>query len=660
METYFDFDAETFQITERKRLSTSSGEAPRSPSVSSRYITSTCSEDTGFETCSDRSSQDGVPLLESPRSPCLKSSNGLSRLTGSKTSLDSLISRPIRRFGSKESINSTSSFWDSNGFSPETKAVLSKIRDQMRSSLEKVKKLEEEAKQVPLLQVKISILQEEKRQLMAQVESRNLRKSRSRGSSMSHSRSSSIDDLFSSFQDKETRSIGVGEDSVHDILCEKCKEIQWKLLGHSYGSNISWCCDEPRARATKERHIRPRTEIQDDSIKVFQDRCTQTRRPEFQHNSAQAVVLTQDCSTNTNNDENSSVEIKETAIMIKESSCDPMPVETRSVGVGQIKSFLKDVCVGEDREIPSYTDNSVQNVVSTNDMNCGEQIITENIGVNVCPIMVSISTGCRSDDTMSKCKQQSIACQTLKESINLVSVGVGMFSIDDSDDYECSKCSSEKSLTIDEILESNKKIYQENPSVAVETSTWFDLERQVLLHYQASRSTASVAVETKIDSRTVGCGEQSVTDISCQNCASKTTRSLGISCLPKMSDKAVGDGVPEKFSVGVGECCLTDNYCERCFSLQTRTVGVGSGSVLDTVQTDITTTPMLTDVSLEPLTPPQTPNTNTETKTLFSNKPPGTNLPSLARMFSNEYERVETELIADCTDGKSCKDANRY
>lgn len=659
METYFDFDAETFQITERKRLSTSSGESPLTPGISSPYIKSTCSEDTGFETSSDRSSQDGVPLLESPRSPCLKSSNGLSCLNGSRTSLDSLVSRPIRRFGSKESIKSTSSFWDSNGFSSETKAVLSKIRDQMRSSLEKVKKLEEEAKQIPLLQVKISILQEEKRQLMAQVESRNLRKSRFRGSSMSHSRSSSIDDLTYSFQDKETRCIGVGEDSVHDILCEKCKEIQWKLLGHSYDSNISWCCDEPCARATKERHIRPRNEIQDDSIKVFQDRCTQTRTLEFQHNSAQAVVLTRDCCTSTDNGDSSSVEIKETAIMIKESSCDPIPVETRSVGVGQMKSFLKDACVGEDREIPSYTDNGVQNVVSMNDISCGEQIITENIGVNVCPTTVSVGTGCRSNDSISKCEQRSIASQTLKESMNLVSVGVGMFSIDDSDDDECSKCSSEKSLTIHEILESNKKIYQENTSVAVETSTWFDLERQVLLDYHASRSTSSVAVETGIDSRTVGCGEQSVTDISCQNCASKTTRSLGISCLPKMSDKAVGDGVPETSSVGVGECCLTDNYCERCFSLQTRTIGVGSGSVLDTLKSEITTTPMLTDVSLQPLTPPQTPNAKTEAKTL-SNKPPAANLPSLARMFSNEYERVESELITDCTDGKSCKDENRY
>ena len=35
-------------------------------------------------------------------------------------------------------------------------------------------------------------------------------------------------------------------------------------------------------------------------------------------------------------------------------------------------------------------------------------------------------------------------------------------------------------------------------------------------------------------------------------------------------------------------------------------------------------------------------------------------MPLLARMFSNEYERFESELITDGTDGKSCKDENRY
>ena len=659
METYFDFDAETFQITERKRLSSSSGEAPATPGFSTPFIKSTCSEDTGFETSSDRSSQDGLPLLESPRSPCHKSSlNGFSCSSCPRASLDSLVSRPMRRYDSKDSIKSTASFWESN-FPPETKAVLSKIRDQMRSSLEKVRKLEEEAKQIPLLQVKISTLQEEKRQLKAQLESRHyLKKSHSRSSSISHSRSSSIDDLISSFQDKETRSIGVGEDTILDILCEKCKEMQSKLLGHSCTVDVGYSNDLPRL--TKERRTRQRQDNKNDDIKVFQHRCTQTKTLELKDNSMQVTVETRDISTNIDNGDSSTVMIKDTDIMTKESSCDPVPVLTRSVGVGQMKSFLKDACVGEDKDLPNYADNSVQNVVSTSDQSCGVQISTKNIGVNASPTVVSVGVGCKSNYNASNTEQRSAGCQTIEKNINLVSVGVGMFSVDDSEDYECSKCTSAKSLTIDEILESNKNIYEENTSVAVGTVPWVDLEKQILLRHQASTSTTSVAVETKIDSRTVGCGEQSVTDISCQNCAIKSTRSLGVNCLPKVAEKSVGNVTPETCSVAVGECCVSDNYCERCFSLQTRSIGVGNGSVLDTVENEHTTTPVLKDVSLQPLTPPQTPNTKNVEEIVFNKKSSQEDFSPVVRMYSDEYERVEcSELITDCTDGMLRKDPTR-
>ena len=657
METYFDFDAETFQITERKRLSGSSGEVLSPPGFSSPYFKSSCSEDAGFETSSDRSSQDGVSL--SPRSPCLKTPfNSFSCSTCPKSSLDSLVSRPIRRYDSKESIKSTSSFWDSN-FPPETKAVLSKIRDQMRSSLDKVKNLEEAAKQIPLLQVKISTLQEEKRQLIAQLESRNnIKKSRSRSSSINRSRSSSIEELFyGGFQDKETRSIGVGKDTIHDILCETCKEIQSKLLGHSCSTDFG--CSRECPSAVKEPRIKPRENNNDDDIKVFQDRCTQTITPQFKNNYVQATVSTQDSSTSVDLADNSSVQTKNTDTMTKESSCQPIPVVTRSIGVGQIKSYLKDACAGNDQEIPSYVENGIQNVVTMSDKSCGVQVATQNIGVNVCPSVVSIGTACLFDDSINKRQQRIIGCQTIKEHANLVSIGVGMFSVDDTEVYQCSKCNSEKSLTIDEILELNKNMYEESTNVAVETLPWMELKTQILLEHHGSQPKASVAVGTSIDSRTVGCGDQSVTDKSCENCSSKSTRSLGVNCSPKLCDKAVGDTIPETCSVGVGECCLTDNYCERCFSLQTRTIGIGNGSVLDTVQTDITSAPTLTDVSLQPLTPPQTPNAKNETKRI-SSKCYEENITAITTMFSDEYERVESELIEDCADGRSCNDRNRY
>lgn len=633
VETYFDFDAETFQITEKKRFSHSSGEVI-TPNLSSPYKSS-CSEDAGFETSSDRSSQDGV--MESPRSP----NHDFSCLTCPRGSFDSLIARQVRRYDSKESIKSTSSFWDSN-VPPETKAVLSKVRDQMRSSLEKVRKLEDEVNQIPLLQVKISILQEEKRQLMAQLENRlNLKKSRSRSSLMSHSRSSSIDDLIFRPQDKETRNIGVGNDTIHDILCKKCSEIQSKLLGHSFGADVVYCSEQPSI--VKERCDKL-SSIQDDDIKVFQDRCTQTKTLKYESTSVQASVSTNDVSTG--------IMIKRTDVMTKDSFCVPSPIETKSIGVGKMNCFLKDSCVGEDREIPSYTNTSVQNKVSTSDKGCEVQIITDSIGVIACPTVVSVATECSSLEILHNKKQHSIGTQTVKEDVDLVSVGAGLFSIDVSGDYECSKCDSAKSSSEDEIQFNNT-------SIAVEASPLVDVETQLLHDYHESKSTLSVAVETSITSRTVGCGDQSVTDVSCQNCVLKISRSLGVNCSPKMSDKAVGDVdvVPKTSSVGVGECCVTDNYCERCFSLQTRTVGVGNGSVLDTVQTDLETS-ILTDVSLQPLTPPQTPNVEEELTTGL--KPPE-NVSSIRRMFSDEYERVESdELILDFTGGRSCKGRNRY
>ncbi|XP_028413001.1 KN motif and ankyrin repeat domain-containing protein 1-like [Dendronephthya gigantea] len=644
VETYFDFDAETFQITEKKRLSSSSGTSGDvlTPNLSSPYK-STCSEDTGFETSSDRSSQDGV--IESPRSP----SQDFSCLTCPRGSFDSLVARPVRRYDSKESIKSTSSFWDSN-VPPETKAVLSKIRDQMRSSLEKVRKLEEEAKQIPLLQVKISILQEEKRQLVAQLENRlNLKKSRSRSSTMSSntSRSSSIDDLIGGSQDRKTRNIGVGDDTIHDILCEKCNEIQSKLLGHSLGAAVGYCSEVPRT--VEGRRGKSRT-IQDDDIKVFQDRCTQTKTFKYESTSVQATVSTNDVSTEINTRDNSGIMIKRTDVTTKDSSSGPSLFETRSIGVGKMNYCLKDSCAGEDREIPSYTNTSVQNTVFTCDKSCGVQIITDSIGVIACPTVISVATQCSSIENRSNKKQHSIGIQTAQEDVDLVSVGVGMSSIDDSEDCECSKCNSPKSLCEDEILQSN------NSSIAVETSPWVDVEGQLLLEYYTSKSLSSVAVETSITSRSVGCGDQSITDVSCQNCVLKISRSLGVNCSPKMSDKAVGDGdgdvdvVPRTSSVGVGECCLTDSYCERCFSLQTRTVGVGNGSVLDTVQTDLET-PILTDVSLQPLSPPQTPNLEEKLTTGLNE-----NVSPIQRMFSDEYERVESdELILDFTSEKTCK-----
>ncbi|KAK7940499.1 hypothetical protein WMY93_003825 [Mugilogobius chulae] len=122
--------------------------------------------------------------------------------------------------GSNTSISSAHSFNRAHGaggsFTPlssglstpvtPTPAHLQHVREQMAAALRKIKELEEQVKTIPVLQVKISVLQEEKRQLSVQLKSQkflghtlNFSRGRPRGSSTSISQ-----------KKMEVRTIGVG------------------------------------------------------------------------------------------------------------------------------------------------------------------------------------------------------------------------------------------------------------------------------------------------------------------------------------------------------------------------------------------------------------------------------------------------------------------
>lgn len=49
-------------------------------------------------------------------------------------------------------------------------AAIKSVRGQMAASLEKLRELEQQVKLIPLLQVKVSVLQEEKRQMALQLQ----------------------------------------------------------------------------------------------------------------------------------------------------------------------------------------------------------------------------------------------------------------------------------------------------------------------------------------------------------------------------------------------------------------------------------------------------------------------------------------------------------
>lgn len=685
-DTYFDFDSETFQITQRKTLSESSGYSSSTPVLLSPSLQSqehmNSSEHIGIDTSSEYSSfsPDGIPF-ESLRSSSPKNSSGQAQhfhcSLFPRTSLDSLISKSLNRHDSKESISSSSSFWDSN-CPPEMKASLTKIRDQMRSSLERVRELEEQAKQIPLLQVKISILQEEKRQLFCQLQTRtNLVKSRSQSGNTRNSRnSSSTQDCGVHCFSGETRSIGIGDHSVHDIMCYKCKEIQDKLLKNSYNHQSGhgqW--EDTTSNRTTFTVTSDTARPEKDIIKVFQDRCTQTRPTEHKDISAQVVIISADDPTmNESEGESSKVRSQSSELgtrTYKDCLFDPISVQTRCVGVGQMRSFVKDECVGESIGLLTVKDFGAQTEL---------QVATANIGIDASPTLQSVGTcisltGKPFVNTRHH-KYCSVGVQTVSSASSFVYTGVGKFPVDNLED-----CGLEDSIPMGEISEPN----QFNPSsrsVGVGTYPWADLKRKVILDKLLTPSTASVGVATSIITHTVGCGDLSVTDIACQRCLSKRFRSLGVSCTPEDFEVSLGKEIPlseegnrrviltdkpNTTSVGVGECCVTDNYCERCFSLHTRTIGVGNGSVVDDFVdgNDVTAFDLFngsvftdehSDVILHHYNKSNAAQTESSQEKSdyqdLGNKPVKMDLTPVERMFSEEYERITDDWITYHTDDR--------
>ncbi|XP_034449329.1 KN motif and ankyrin repeat domain-containing protein 2 [Hippoglossus hippoglossus] len=114
--------------------------------------------------------------------------------------------------GSNTSISSAHSFNRAHGgggsFTPmssglstpvtPTPAHLQHVREQMASALRKIRELEEQVKTIPVLQVKISVLQEEKRQLSVQLKSQKFL-----GHTMSFNRGRSRGELYIDIPEEE-------------------------------------------------------------------------------------------------------------------------------------------------------------------------------------------------------------------------------------------------------------------------------------------------------------------------------------------------------------------------------------------------------------------------------------------------------------------------
>lgn len=122
--------------------------------------------------------------------------------------------------GSNTSLSSAHSFNRAHGgsgsFTPinsglstpvtPTPAHLQHVREQMAGALRKIRELEEQVKTIPVLQVKISVLQEEKRQLSVQLKSQKFL-----GHTLSFSRGRSRGELYIDIPEEEVSGAAAGD-----------------------------------------------------------------------------------------------------------------------------------------------------------------------------------------------------------------------------------------------------------------------------------------------------------------------------------------------------------------------------------------------------------------------------------------------------------------
>lgn len=406
----------------------------------------------------------------------------------------------------------------------ELKQCLVKIREQMALSLVRLKELEEQVRNVPTLQVRISVLQEEKRQLIKQLQSKVARK-RSRSAdytlcSSVHSRGSKSDtenddDEYSLLKKRlrvKLNSVGVGDCSVNEV----CSCFQQK----------------------------PKTEK-----KLMKSVCVGTES----HSDHGAFE-------------------KGNFLLIAEAK----KPKTRSVGVGMMRSFTKEIGVGEGSALLYTKQQGVQVSTDTKDSSCEAlpAVFTTDVSVSAKPSLHSTGTSTEYPSAAyGRCVQEkppetvsSVAVQTSGSSgVTHVSIGVGICTIDD--EPECRKCSKRKSRsivkTVDEIIANHIDIPL-CKSVGVGNGS---LDDNFLCDKCSHLQTRTIGCGEKVELRSVALGDFSISSHQQYNhCSSIKTRSIGCGIdRMVMKDAAVGtEKIDDKSS------------CDRCSNRKTATIGIGT------------------------------------------------------------------------------------
>lgn len=434
----------------------------------------------------------------------------------------------------------------------ELKQSLLKIREQMAVSLVRLKELEEQVRNVPTLQVRISVLQEEKRQLIKQLQSKgNRKRSRSVGPSLGT------------------------EYSVYNNMHSKGSKSDTENDG-----------DDDYALIRKKLRVRLNSVGVGDYLVNGPCSCCPTVTPAVFKTPVKSVCV----GTDTQLDENSLQPARGVKELVK-----PV-VQTRSIGVGMMRSFTRDVGVGEDKPIIYTESKGSQASVGMVDSACDalSATPTRDMAVLVKPDVSSKGIGTIMEENStdsslykgteihsSKLMVHTGVQTSRGPNMSLVSIGVGICTIDD--ELSCRKCSNRKSRavvkTVDEIM-ANRIDIPFYRSVGVGDSS---LNDNYLCNRCSNIETRTIAVGEKIECRNVAIGDFSVSEDShCGYCSNLKTRNIGCS-----TDCVV------TVDTGSGEDKIDDFlFCDHCSNLQTASIGSGNfkleeGSVCELCNSEI-------------------------------------------------------------------------
>ena len=418
----------------------------------------------------------------------------------------------------------------------EMKQSLLKIREQMALSLVRLKELEEQVRNVPTLQVRISVLQEEKRQLIKQLQSKGSRKrSRSLGPSSD----------YSVYNGHSRGSKSDTENDVEDdyTLIKKKLRVKLNSVGvGDYSVNGPCSCYETTNQPVKKipmKSVCIGTDSHLDQHVIEGNRVSEVKKPAKQR------------------------------------------VQTRSIGVGMMRSFTRDIGVGEGKPL-TYTENrGTQASEEMVDSACDalSVAVTREVAVSVKPDVhskgVSADLVSSGDNTLYKGSVSEAKVDTGVQTgggsgVSLVSIGVGICTIDD--EPTCRKCSNRKSRavvkTVDEIM-ANRIDIPFCKSVGVGDMS---LEDNYLCSRCSNLETRTVGVGEKIELRNVSIGDCSVSeDYLCDRCSNVKTRTVGC-------------GTNHTFTkdTGTGEGEINGKIlCDHCSNLQTASVGTGDFQLED-------------------------------------------------------------------------------